>query len=267
MARRHFDGKTVLVTGAARGLGKALCVRFGGEDGSGGEGGARIAALDVDAPALEATAGELRAAGITIETAICDLRDEQATFDAACGLEERLGPIDVLIANAGVTHIEPFAPKETAAVRRLMEVNFLGAVHATAAVFDSIVARRGLIVAISSVAGYAPLVGRTAYCASKHALHGFFDTLRAELRGKGVQVLLVCPSSIATGLRDRYRATGEADPTVGGEDTPEAVADRIYRAARANRRMISVGRVGHLARWLHRFAPRLYERLMLRGTR
>lgn len=261
--RRDFSGKTVVVTGAGGGLGRALCRRFG-------RAGARIGALDLVADTLDATAGELRRAGVEVATAVCDLTREDAVFAAFAELESRLGPTDVLVNNAGITHLKSFGRGETAAVRRVLEVNFLGAVHATAAAFDALVERRGLVIVITSVAGYAPLVGRTAYCASKHALHGFFDTLRSELRGSGAGVLLVCPSFIATPLRDGYRDEAAIDgrrQTVGADASPDAVAERIFAAAERGRRQISTGLVGRAAYWLHRLSPRLYEWVMLRKIR
>ncbi len=254
MGRRRYEGKTVVVTGAARGLGKALAERFG-------RAGARVGGIDVLAEDLAAARDELRAAGVSAESATCDLADEAATAAAFRELREKLGPVDVLVNNAGITRVERFAAASSAAVRRVMEVNFLGAVHATAAAFDDLVARRGQIVVISSVAGFAPLWGRTGYSASKHALHGFFDTLRAELRGDGVEVLVVCPSFIATGIRGRPIAGGR----FGLEDRPEAVAARIFTAAERRRRFLATGRVGWLSFWVRRFAPRLYEALMRRS--
>ncbi len=253
--RRSYDGKTVIVTGAARGLGRALAERFG-------RAGARIGGVDVLGDELTAARDELRATGVRLECAVADLADEAATAAAFRELRTRLGPIDVLVNNAGITRVQPFDAGGSAVVRRVMEVNFQGAVHATAAAFDDLVARRGQIVVISSVAGFAPLWGRTGYSASKHALHGFFDTLRAELHGTGVEVLMVCPSFIATGIRGRSVAGGRIP---GVEDRPQAVAERIFAAAERRRRFLTTGRLGWLSFWVHRFAPRLYEALMRRS--
>ncbi len=253
MTRRNFEGKTVIVTGAARGLGRALCRRFGAA-------GARVGGLDVAAGELTATFDALAAEGVTAASAVCDLVDEAATCSAVGRLREAFGPVDALIANAGVTHVRRFAAGEAAAVRRVTEINFFGAVHAVAAAFDDLVDRRGLIVAVSSVAGYAPLSGRTGYAASKHAVEGFFATLRAELHGTGAGVLVVRPSFIATSIGD----SGGGRRTFGAEDRPEDVAEAIFRAACRGRRHLATGRVGRLSWWLQRASPRLYEALMRR---
>jgi short-subunit dehydrogenase len=150
-----------------------------------------------------------------------------------------------------------------------MAVNFFGAVHGTLAALDSLCARHGQIITISSIAGFSPLVGRTAYAASKHALHGFFDSLRSELRTEGVDVMLVCPSFIATGI-ERAALGGDGQPaaaprrTTGAEAAPDEVASLILNAARRRRRLCLPATTSRLAWWLSRIAPTLYERLMLR---
>lgn len=260
--RRRFRDRTVLVTGAAGGLGRALVERFS-------RAGARVGAVDVDADALRRAEESWRDPGrddlaTAVATAVADLRNEGAVRRAVAEIEDRLGPVHALVNNAGISHIEAFAADQAGAVRRVMEVNYLGAVHATAACFDSVVEQRGLFVAVSSVAGFAPLVGRTGYAASKHALHGFFDTLRLELRGTGAGVLLVAPSYVATGIR-RHQEVDDDDAGVRDEAAPEMVADCIVRAAERGRRFLPIGRVARISWWLRRWCPRLYERLMLRS--
>ncbi|MEO1084445.1 MAG: SDR family NAD(P)-dependent oxidoreductase, partial [Acidobacteriota bacterium] len=220
-----------VVTGGGGGLGAALCRRLL-------ERGCRVSALDIDADGLATLPAD-------VARAPCDLRDGDAVLRAVEAVRRVHGPVDVAVANAGVTHIQAFRPGQSEAVRRVMAVNFFGAVHLLDAVVDDLKATRGQATAISSVAGYAPLVGRTAYAASKHAMHGFFDTLRLELRNDGVDVLVVCPSSIATGIRQSYTGGGRGpDPTVGREDSPERAAAEIVRAIEGRRRFLAVGRVG-----------------------
>ena len=113
----------------------------------------------------------------------------------------------------------------------------MGSVHCTSAAMDDLVSRRGLIIVISSVAGFAPLLGRSSYCASKHALHGFFDTLRLEQRATGVDVLMVCPSYIDTPIRRLYQDETPKDgkrQTVGSAASPDSRcrSDRTRRRER-----------------------------------
>lgn len=263
MSRRTFDGKHVVVTGAAGGLGVSLCRRFA-------RGGARISALDLHDEPLRTLADDLRRRGCPVATATADISDEASTVTALDRLRHDQGPFDVLINNAGITHLRNFHTGEAAAVRRVMEVNFMGSVHCTAAVLDDLIARRGMVITLSSVAGFAPLVARGGYCASKHALHGFFDTLRLELRDTGVDIMLVCPSFIRTGIRrsfDDDRAVDGRRQALGRGLDPDAVADTIWRAAGRRRRQITHGALGRLSFWARRWAPRFYEWMMVRRIR
>ncbi len=260
MSLREFAGATVVVSGAAAGLGRALCERFG-------RAGARIVALDLDAAALEHSVARLHAAGIAATAHACDVADEtacrQAIEDGAAGS----GGIDLLVCNAGISHHGAFAHTRPAVIRRVMAVNFLGAMHCTHAALPALLARRGMIVAISSVAGFAPLVGRTGYAASKHALHGFFDSLRSELAASGVHVMLVCPSFIATDI-DRHALDPEGRPfrgtkaVVGKPAAPERIADLVYEGARREQRLLLPGTTARLAWWLSRLTPAGYARIM-----
>lgn len=259
MNRRDFDDRVVLVTGAAGGLGTALVERFA-------RAGARIGALDVRRGELDDAVRRWRGDGMTVEPAVADCTDEDAVIGAVAGIAESLGPIHTVINNAGITHIRNFAADLAPAVGRVMDVNFRGAVHVTAACLDQVVAQRGLFVTISSVAGFAPLLGRTGYAASKHALHGFFDSLRLELRDTGTGVLVVCPSFIATGIR-RDVDTARGGVGVRDEATPAAVADQVFRAAVRDRQFVAVGRVARLSRLLRRWLPALYDRLMIRSVK
>jgi NAD(P)-dependent dehydrogenase (short-subunit alcohol dehydrogenase family) len=259
---REFSEQQVLVTGAAGGLGRALCLRFG-------RAGAGIAALDRDASALQAVVAELHRAGIRAIGVPCDVADEADCLRAIAEARQGLGAIDLLVNNAGITHRSAFAVTDTAVIRRVMAVNFFGALHCTHAVLDDLIARRGMVVAISSVAGFAPLIARTGYAASKHALHGFFDSLRTELEPLGVKVLLVCPSFIQTGI-ERHALAGDGTPArhpqaiVGARADPAAIADKILRAAQLEQRLLLPDRVSRSAWWVSRLAPRLYARLMVR---
>jgi short-subunit dehydrogenase len=145
----------------------------------------------------------------------------------------------------------------------------MGAIHMTHAALAGLVARRGLIIAISSVAGFSPLIARTGYAASKHGLHGFFDSLRTEVEADGVDVLVVCPSFIATAI-DRNALGGDGSPvrhaqvTAGGRASADSVADAIVRAALRRRKLLLIGGTARAAWWLSRLAPALYARIMAR---
>jgi NAD(P)-dependent dehydrogenase (short-subunit alcohol dehydrogenase family) len=262
MARRSFAGKTVLVTGAGGGLGRAIALRFA-------VAGARIVALDKDAAGLQDLHAELERRGARSLVLPCDVTDAEACARAVAAGVERFGALDVLVNNAGMSQRSGFAATDLAVIRRVMDVNFYGAVHCTKAALPHLVASRGLIVAVSSVAGYTPLIARTGYAASKHAMHGFFESLRPELAPQGVDVMMVCPSFIATRI-DRNAVGGDGLPvrhaqvTIGDPLSPESVAARIYDGAVRSRRQLLIGRTAWQAWWVSRLAPRLYEKLMAR---
>ena len=174
VAKRSFAGAVVMITGAGGGLGRALALRFAAA-------GARIAALDRDPAGLDATRSELESRGVECLALTCDVTDAVACSGAVAATVARFGSLDVLVANAGISHRSAFAATGLDVIRRVMEVNFFGAVNCTAAALPQLLASRGLVIAVSSVAGFTPLVARTGYSASKHAMHGFFDSLRAEV--------------------------------------------------------------------------------------
>lgn len=228
--------------------------------------------LDRDEAAVEAAAAELTAAGIEALALTCDVTDERACADAVKQAVWRFGRLDVLVNNAGITHRSPFEATETEVLRRVMDVNLFGAIHLTRAALPHLKRSQGLIVALSSVAGFTPLIARTGYSASKHAMHGFFESLRTELAPHGVGVTIVCPSFIATGIdRNALGPTGSAathaQVVVGRRLHPDDVADRIVRGAGRGRRLLLIGRTAHAAWWVSRLAPALYERIMARRLR
>jgi NAD(P)-dependent dehydrogenase (short-subunit alcohol dehydrogenase family) len=259
---RDFRGKVVVVTGAAGGLGRALCFRFGAA-------GSRVVALDLDASSLADLLADLRASGITAIAEVCDLSREEDCRGAMAVAIQAFGGIDVLVNNAGITHRSAFARTRPEVIRRVMAVNFFGALHCTHAALEALIAQRGMIVVISSVAGFAPLIARTGYAASKHALHGFFDSLRTEVEPLGVKVLLVCPSFIQTGI-EKHALAGDGNlashpqSIVGTRATPQAIAGKIFTAAARERRLLLPDAVSRASWWLSRLAPRLHERLMAR---
>jgi NAD(P)-dependent dehydrogenase (short-subunit alcohol dehydrogenase family) len=263
--RRTFAGAVVAISGAGAGLGRALAERCG-------RAGSRVVLLDRDARAVDAAAESMIASGREAVALACDVTDEQACREAVQRVVERFGRLDVLVNNAGITHRSAFETTQTEVLRRVMDVNLFGAIHLTRAALPHLRQSRGLVVAVSSVAGFTPLIARTGYAASKHALHGFFESLRTELAPDGIEVMLVCPSFIATGIdRNALGPTGgaatHAQVVVGRRLQPEDVADRILRGAERHRRLLLIGSTAHAAWWVSRVAPALYERIMGRRLR
>jgi NAD(P)-dependent dehydrogenase (short-subunit alcohol dehydrogenase family) len=260
-----FQSKVVVITGAAGGIGSALCRRFG-------RGGAAVAALDLNAAAVQALVAELNAQQVPALGLACDVTRFEQCAEAMARVVAAFGGIDVLVNNAGITHRSSFADTKVDVYRRVMDVNFFGSVHCTKAALGCLLARRGLIVVISSVAGFAPLLGRTGYAASKHALHGLFGSLRTELIGTGVGVTLICPSFTDTNIARSAldgdgSVTAHPQSTIGKLARPEDVAERVYRAACRRRRMVVLSPVGKVARLVSMLFPAYYERKMGEGLK
>ncbi len=266
---RNFAGQCVVITGAAGGLGQAMVGVFL-------QAGANVVALDRDAPSLDALQRATNARGphqmSSLLTAVCDVTQLPACEAAMAQATKRFGGIDVLINNAGIAHRSAFAETQVDVLRRVMDVNFFGAMHCTHAAIASLQQRKGMVITISSVAGFAPLIGRTGYAASKHALHGFFDSLRTEVEDDGVDVLIVCPSFIDTGI-DRValgadgRAAAHARKTTGQATQPAEVASAILQAAQQRHQLLLFGLTAKAAWWLSRLWPTRYAATMKRRLR
>jgi NAD(P)-dependent dehydrogenase (short-subunit alcohol dehydrogenase family) len=261
--RTDWSGKVVLITGAAGGLGTALCRRYAAA-------GARIVAMDRDDAQLDALVATLPTNTLAIGGALAgDISQPDICRFAVDKAVAHCGALDALINNAGISHRSLLQDTDPAVIRRVMEVNFFGALQMTHAALPHLIARRGVVAAISSVAGFAPLVGRTGYCASKHALHGFFDTLRTEVQDQGVQVTLVCPSFIATGIGAAAVGGSGASATspritTGGESDPADIAAAIFDAIAQGRSLLLPDRTSRLAWWVSKLAPGFYARTMKR---
>jgi NAD(P)-dependent dehydrogenase (short-subunit alcohol dehydrogenase family) len=259
--KRDYSDKTVVITGAAGGLGQALCRRFS-------DAGAKVAALDFNGPAVEAFAGQLTREGRHAIALACDVTDMAACTSAVDRIAAHYGAIDILINNAGVSHFSLVKDTDVSVIRRVMDVNFFGSVHCTQAALPRLIESRGQIVVISSIAGFSPLYERCGYSASKHALHGFFDTLRTEVEDQGVDVTVVCPSFVATGIGVRALGadghSGMHRKTVGRETSPAEMADLIYRDCAANRRLSLPTPLARLSWWVSSLAPQFFAKQMKR---
>jgi NAD(P)-dependent dehydrogenase (short-subunit alcohol dehydrogenase family) len=265
LPRREFRGRTVVITGGAGGIGRALARTFG-------EAGARVAIVDLPTSPLSVARDELEGVGIEALAVPCDITDSKRVHRMAASIREAFGSIDVLINNAGIVHRSAFADTRPEVFRRVMEVNLFGALHCTQACLSDLIASRGLIIAISSIAGLAPLYGRSGYAASKHAMHGLFESLGAEVADKGVGVLMVCPSFVESGL-EASTLGGDGERVmrprskVGQLRSPYEVAAKVLKAAQTGRKRLVLTPVGKTSALLSHLAPSLYQRLMVRSLR
>ncbi|MFN4258344.1 MAG: SDR family NAD(P)-dependent oxidoreductase [Gemmataceae bacterium] len=211
-------GKVAVVTGASSGIGWELAKELAGR-------GCRLGLLARRRERLETLAEEIRAQGGSAAVAVADVAEHPATITAIHALAEQLGPIDLLVANAGIgstTHIDPFDAAET---ERLFRINFFGMVHAIEAVLPDMLRRRtGHLVGISSLAGLRGLPAESAYCSSKAAQAVYLEGLRVQLRPYQIKVTTICPGFIRTPMTAKARF-----PLLWALDA-DVAARRIVRA-------------------------------------
>ena len=172
--------RTVIITGATAGVGRAIARRFA-------VAGDRVGLIARDAAALADVKRELESLGVETATEAVDVADAEALFAAASRLEDRLGPIDVWINDAMETVFSPVAEIGPDEFKRVTEVTYLGFVYGTMAALKSMRPRkRGRIIQIGSALAYRGIPLQAAYCGSKHAIRGFTNSLRAELIARGL---------------------------------------------------------------------------------
>ncbi|MGR3636064.1 MAG: SDR family NAD(P)-dependent oxidoreductase [Shimia sp.] len=249
--------KTAVISGGAGGLGQALSVALQAE-------GWRCVLLDLDTSTLAETATQMPIS--------CDLTDAAQLSDAVDKTLASSASIDLVIYNAGITQIGAFSDTPDATHRKVFEVNYFAAVAMARAFLEPLRKAKGTHIAISSVAGFAPLYQRAAYAASKHALEGFFGSLRSEESAFGVTTLIAAPSFVATNIGNDQRQTdGIARPGSASDGidymTPSDAASIILRGLKRDTPMIPVGRVARLSWLINRASPRLFQRLMERNIK
>ncbi|MPQ93394.1 SDR family oxidoreductase [Thioclava sp. JE_KL1] len=247
--------RVAVISGGAGGLGQALSAGLRAE-------GWQVVLLDRDISGLTGKPNE--------EAIACDLTDADQLASACKDILTRHPRIDLVIYNAGVTQIGPFSELTEAAHRKVFEINYFAATAMARQFLEPVRESHGTHLAISSVAGFSPLYHRTAYAASKHALEGFFKSLRSEEAPHGVRVQIAAPSFVATNIdRAERQSDGIARPGAAADGvdymTPEAAARVILTGLKRGRPMIPVGRVAWLAWWINRASPRLFQRLMERN--
>jgi short-subunit dehydrogenase len=260
MVESRFGDNVVVVTGASSGIGRALALQLADQ-------GARLALAARNVEQLEQAAAQCRQRGGTALVVPTDV----ARQDQCKNLIERTvaeyGRIDTLINNAGISMWVRFEELQTLApLEQIMQVNYFGSVYCTHYALPYLKETRGRIVTISSLAGKTGVPTRSGYAASKHALVGFFETLRVELADCGVSVTLIYPGFVCTEVRKR--AFG-ADGTPLGKSpvqetkvmTAETCARLIVPAIAQRKRELVMTFRGKAGQWLKLIAPRIVDRI------
>jgi NAD(P)-dependent dehydrogenase (short-subunit alcohol dehydrogenase family) len=254
----YFQGRVALVTGAAGGIGRALCFQLGRQ-------GARLGLVDRNGPGLEGLRGELKAAGIFSAAAVADVRVRDQTRAAVEAVAEELGSVDILVAGAGVCGLAAVDDLKVPHLEEILQVNYLGAVYAIEAVLPGMLERgSGQIVGIASLAAVRAIPFEGAYCASKAALATYLESLRPPLARRGVAVTTVFPGFVRTPLLDDLLTTSGAKAPPGVMEV-EPVAAKIVSAIRKRSRVSCFPRstswLAHGSRWL---PPAVYDWVMTR---
>ena len=226
----RFKESVILVTGAASGIGRALCELLGAE-------GAFLGLVDRDAVGLQTLETALGAAGVRCATAVADVRSRTQVREAVDTLTARLGPVDVLIASAGLCGLSGVEDLRIDKLEEIIQVNFLGVVYTLDAVLPSMLRRqRGHIVGIASLAAFGGLPFESAYCASKAALALYLESLRPQLRRRGIAVTTIFPGFVQTPLLQDLTAT-VGDSAFSGVVQVKTAARTIANAIRRRRRV------------------------------
>ncbi|MDP4300859.1 2-hydroxycyclohexanecarboxyl-CoA dehydrogenase [Leptothrix discophora] len=220
--KQRFEKQTVVVTGGGGGIGGATCRRFGRE-------GARVAVFDLNLAAAQAVADQINAEGGVAQAFHCDIANRASVDAAVRATEAALGPIDVLVNNAGWDVFKPFTKTEPAQWDRLIAINLTGALHMHHAVLPGMAERKkGRIVNIASDAARVGSSGEAVYAACKGGLVSFSKTIAREHARHGITVNVICPGPTDTAL-----LAGVAE----GAPNPEKLIEAFTRA-------IPLGRLG-----------------------
>ncbi len=258
----RFHGKVVWITGASSGIGEALAYELARR-------GATLVLSARREPLLERVRDRCDRASEHMIVPL-DLTQTESMPEATAGVLARFGRIDLLVNNGGISQRSKVSETELDVDRRIMEVNYLGTVAMTKAVLPSMLERgRGQIVVISSLMGKIHTPMRSAYAASKHALHGFFGCLRAEVHDRGVRVSVICPGFVRTDITmNALTGDGSTYNEMGDAQSKAMSAEQFaIRCADAIAEQASDKMIGGPEVWAARLAPffpRLYDYLVRR---
>lgn len=259
MARRTIRGLRGILTGASSGIGRALAVELIRE-------GARLVVVARRAERLESLWGELTDAPGELVIVAGDITSPELRSEALERAGRDFGGLDLLINNAGIGAVGPFAKAGPERLRKVMEINFFAAAEMTRLAVPALEAgRTPIVVNVSSVLGHRGVPGYAEYCASKFALHGLSESLRAELAPRGIDLLIVSPARTKTEFFDAMLdADGKPWPGLQGW-TSERVARSIVRAIRKGKHEIVISPGGKALVWASRLFPGIVDRVLARS--
>jgi NAD(P)-dependent dehydrogenase (short-subunit alcohol dehydrogenase family) len=248
-----LNGQVVAITGGARGIGRATATALIAQ-------GARVAIGDIDAPLAEKTASELGSGTLGLPLDVTNRESFSGFLDE---VERRLGPLDVLINNAGIMPVGPFEQETDDCAHRLVDINVHGVILGSKLAIERFKPRRrGHIVQLASIAGKGGFPGGATYCATKHAVVGLTEALRSELRGTGIELHQVLPIGVKTELYSGVSAA-RGFPTA----EPVDVANTIVELLQTGKFELYVPRkVGAITR-MQAVMPRRWSEAIVRWTK
>lgn len=256
-----MQGKVIIITGASSGIGLA-CAEILAQRGACLVLAARR--LDVLSGLASRLTAQYGAKVLVVQT---DVSEPEACQNLVMQAMRKFNRIDVLINNAGISMRALFKDVQLSVLHRLMDVNFWGAVYCTHYALPELLKNQGSVVAVSSIAGYKGLPGRSAYSASKFAMQGFFDSLRIEHLPEKLHVLVACPGFTASNIRHvalnkdglaQQESTLNESNMHSAQSVAKAIADAITRKKRD---LVLTG-LGKFTVWMSRFFPGLTDRLV-----
>jgi short-subunit dehydrogenase len=253
----NFSGKIVVITGGSDGIGKALVQQFLTL-------GAKVATCGRNLDKLKLLASENPTNSLfTMQVDVVQQAQDDAFIQAVL---DKWGAIDILINNAGISMRALVSEVSMETLKNVMDINFWGTVYTTKAALPAVQKANGVIVGVSSIAGYRGLPGRSGYSASKYALNGWLEALRTELFGSGTHVMWVCPGFTTSNIRNAAlnkdaQAQGESPMDEGSMMSSEECANHIIQAIDKRKRSLVLTFTGKRTVFMNKFFPAWADKL------
>lgn len=253
-----FTNKVVAITGGTDGIGKALVQQFL-------QSGAKVSTCGRHEAKLHALEAELHNDNLLAVKADVSVETDCKIF--ILSTIKTFGTIDILINNAGISMRALFADTDIATLKRVMDINFWGSVYCTKAALREIMKNKGVIVGVSSIAGYRGLPGRSGYSASKFALNGWLEALRTEMLSHEVHVMWVCPGFTSSNIRNAALNAeavpqGESPLDEGKLMSADECARHIIKAIDDKKRTLILTATGKQTVYLNRFFPAFADKMV-----
>jgi short-subunit dehydrogenase len=253
-----FRDKVVAITGGSEGIGKALVKEFAKR-------GAKVSTCGRNRDKLYDL--QVQHANSLLHTVTADVSNENDCKNFIESTISAFGRLDILINNAGISMRALVADTDIATLKKVMDINFWGTVYCTKFALPYIINNKGVIVGVSSIAGYRGLPGRSGYSASKHAVNGWLEALRTEVMNKGVHVMWVCPGFTASNIRNaalnsEAKPHGESPMDENKLMSAEECAYHIIKAIEKRKRTLVLTFTGKQTVFMNKFFPRWADKLV-----